>query len=168
MTDLVSKRSSVVGLTKGAVMKTAAAMTRDVVVVPPEMLARAARKIMERSRIRHLPVVKQGRLVGILSDRDLMRFETDDLDEIPTLVGEAMTAAPITCSTSTTVSRAAQIMIEHKIDSLPVVDPSGNLVGLVTSSDLLHLLVESADVQALPFHYRLHMSEEDGLAADVA
>jgi CBS-domain-containing membrane protein len=60
----------------------------------------------------------------------------------------------------------AQIMLEHKIDSLPVVDPSGTLVGLVTSSDLLQLLVESADVQALPFHYRLHLREEDGLAAE--
>jgi CBS domain-containing membrane protein len=147
-------------------MRTAAAMTRDVVVVPPEMLLRAARKIMEHARIRHLPVVKHGRLQGILSDRDLLRFEGGDLDGMATLVSEAMTPAPITCAISTTISRVAQIMLEHKIDSLPVVDPSGTLVGLVTSSDLLQLLVESADVQALPFHYRLHLREEDGLAAE--
>ena len=147
-------------------MRTAAAMTRDVVVVPPEMLVGAARKIMERFRIRHLPVVNQGRLMGILSDRDLIRFEGTDLEGAVTLVSEAMTPAPITCTITTTISRVAQIMLEHKIDSVPVVDPSGHLVGLVTSSDLLHLLVESAEVQALPFHYRLRLHEEDGLAAE--
>jgi CBS domain-containing protein len=141
-------------------------MTRDVVVVPPELLVSAARKMMEHSRIRHLPVVKRGRLVGIVSDRDLLPCEGGDLEGARTLVAEVMTPAPITCSISTTISRVAQIMLEHKIDCLPVVDPSGILVGLVTSSDLLQLLVESAEVQALPFHYRLHLREEDGMAAD--
>ena len=147
-------------------MRTAAAMTRDVVVVPPELLVGAARRIMKRSHIRHLPVVQQGRLMGILSDRDLLPYEGIDADGVETTVGEAMTRAPITCTITTSISRVAQIMLEHKIDSIPVVDPAGSLVGLVTSSDLLQLLVESADVQALPFHYRLHLREEDGMAAD--
>jgi acetoin utilization protein AcuB len=147
-------------------MRTAVAMTRDVVVVPPELLVGAAREIMERSRIRHLPVVKQGRLVGILSDRDLLRYEGMDLDGVETPVREAMTPAPITCSLNTPVSRVAQIMLEHKIDSLPVVDQVGSLLGLVTSSDLLHILVDSAEVQSLPFQYRLHLRDEDGLAAE--
>jgi len=141
-------------------------MTRDVVVVPPELLVGAARRIMKRSHIRHLPVVQQGRLMGILSDRDLLPYEGIDADGVETTVGEAMTRAPITCTITTSISRVAQIMLEHKIDSIPVVDPAGSLVGLVTSSDLLQLLVESADVQALPFHYRLHLREEDGMAAD--
>jgi CBS domain-containing protein len=146
-------------------MRTAAAMTRDVMVVPPELLVGAARKIMEHARIRHLPAVKEGRLVGILSDRDLLRLEAGDLEGEAIPVSEAMTPAPITCSITTTISRVAQIMLEHKIDSIPVVDPSGHLVGLVTSSDLLQLLVESAQVQALPFHYRLHLREEAGTDA---
>jgi CBS domain-containing protein len=141
-------------------------MTRDVVVVPPEIELAAARRIMERRHIRHLPVVKHGRLVGILSDRDLIRYEGPLMDDLETPVSAAMTPAPITCLITTTVSRVAQMMLDHKIDSVPVVDPSGQLVGLVTSSDLLHLLVESAEVQALPFHYRLSLREEDGMAAD--
>jgi CBS domain-containing protein len=141
-------------------------MTRDVVVVPPEIDLSGARRIMERRHIRHLPVVKDGRLVGILSDRDLLRYDGLLMDEVETPVGAAMTHAPITCLITTTVSRVAQLMLDHKIDSVPVVDPSGLLVGLVTSSDLLQLLVESADVQALPFHYRLSLREEDGMAAE--
>jgi acetoin utilization protein AcuB len=134
-------------------------MTRDVVVVPPELSLASAGRIMKERHIRHLPVVKEGRLVGILSDRDLLEYEGALMGGLGTKVGTAMTTAPITCLISTTVSRVAQMMLEHKIDSVPVVDPSGLLVGLVTSSDLLHLLVESADVQALPFHFRLSMRE---------
>jgi acetoin utilization protein AcuB len=149
-------------------MNTAAAMTRDVVVVTRETNLAVARRIMERRHIRHLPVVEQGRLVGILSDRDLLQYEGSTLEGSTVPVGTAMTPAPMTCFITTSVSRVAQMMLEHKIDSVPVIDPSGALVGLVTSSDLLHLLVESADVQALPFHYRLRMHEEDGMAADDA
>ena len=52
-------------------MKTSTVMTRDVVVVSPTVTAGIAARMMERRRIRHLPVVEGGRLVGILSDRDL-------------------------------------------------------------------------------------------------
>jgi CBS domain-containing protein len=141
-------------------------MTRDVVVVTPELNLAAAEAMMERWRIRHLPVVKNGRLVGILSDRDLLRYEGALAEGLDTPVGAAMTPAPITCLPSSTVSRVAQIMIEHKIDSIPVVDAAGHLLGLVTSSDLLQLLVDAAEVQTLPFHYRLRLREEDGMAAD--
>jgi CBS domain-containing protein len=141
-------------------------MTRDVVVVPPELDLAVARTLMERRRIRHLPVVEDGRLVGILSDRDLLQYEGSSLAAAEMAGAAAMTPAPITCFITTTVSRVAQMMLEHKIDSVPVVDPTGHLVGLVTSSDLLQLLVESGDVQALPFHYRLRLREEDGMAAE--
>jgi CBS domain-containing protein len=142
-------------------------MTRDVIVVTPDLTLGAAEAMMERWRIRHLPVIKNGKLVGILSDRDLLRYEGALAEGQATPVGAAMTPAPITCLTSTTVSRVAQIMIEHKIDSVPVVDTAGNLMGLVTTSDLLHLLVDSAEADALPFHYRLRLREEDGMAADL-
>jgi acetoin utilization protein AcuB len=147
-------------------MYTQAAMTRDVVVIPPELELQAARAIMDRKHIRHLPVVKAGKLVGILSDRDLLRYEGSLVADLNIPVAAVMTPAPITCLITTTVSRVAQMMLAHKIDSVPVVDPAGTLVGLVTSSDLLQLLVESAEIQALPFHYRLSMREEDGWAAD--
>ena len=65
-----------------------------------------------------------------------------------------------------TVSEVAHLMLHHKIDSLPVVSGGGLLVGLVTSSDLLQLLVESGRVEALPFHYELRMTECPGVEAD--
>ena len=61
-------------------MKTAAVMTRNVVVVSPAVTVGAAAAMMQRLRIRHLPIVEGGHLAGIVSDRDLMRH--DDADDL--------------------------------------------------------------------------------------
>jgi CBS domain-containing protein len=141
-------------------MKTAAVMTRDVVVVSPTVSVGSAARMMERLSVRHLPVVEAGRLVGILSDRDLLEHRS--AGRADTTCGEAMTPAPVTCSSDTSIGRVAELMLEHKIDSVPVVGPSGTLTGLVTSTDLLSLLVERDEVQALPFDFRLRIARSDG------
>jgi CBS domain-containing protein len=141
-------------------MKSSSVMTRDVVVVSPAVTVAAAERMMERLRIRHLPVVVGGRLVGILSDRDLLRRPP------ATTCGEAMSPAPMTCSADLSVGRIAEVMIARKIDSLPVVDRSGALSGLVTSSDLLALLVDRDAGKVLPFSFtiRTAVSDHEALA----
>jgi CBS domain-containing protein len=143
-------------------MRAQAAMTRDVLVVSPSVNADAARRMMERKHVRHLPVVTGGRLVGILSDRDLL------LAARSLTCGEAMTPAPITCRTHTSVSRVAELMLTHKFDSVPVVDEDGQLVGLVTSTDLLSLLVDRQQAQVLPFTYNLCLTDSDAAVEAVA
>jgi acetoin utilization protein AcuB len=141
-------------------MKTAAVMTRDIVVVSPNVTAPAAQATMGRLCVRHLPVVENGRLVGIISDRDLLRRPSPASP--PLTCGQVMTPAPVTCRASTSVGQVARSMLEHKIDCVPVVDDEGRLVGLVTSSDLLELLVERDQAQALPpFDFRLRLVESD-------
>jgi acetoin utilization protein AcuB len=142
-------------------MKTSQAMTRDVVVVSPSVGVRAARRLMERMNIRHLPVVAEGRLIGMVSDRDLLDYGPDE----PGTCGQVMTSPPITCAPDTPVSQLATMMLEHRIDSIPVVQ-NGRLTGLVTSSDLLQLLVERTPAQSLRFDFRLHISlSEESLEA---
>jgi CBS domain-containing protein len=136
-------------------MNTSAIMTRDIVVVSPTVSVGAAARLMQRTHIRHLPVIEARKLVGILSDRDLVKHPTD------TTCGEAMTPAPITCSQDASVGRVASLMLEHKIDSIPVVGVSGTLIGLVTSTDLLGLLVDRAQAQLLPFEFKLHVADSD-------
>jgi CBS domain-containing protein len=143
-------------------MNTTAIMTRDVVVVSPTVSVGAAGHLMTRLRIRHLPVVEDRRLVGILSDRDLLTHGSD------VACGEAMTAAPVTCSPESSVSRVAQLMLEHKIDSIPIVSPSGALTGLVTSTDLLGLLVDREQARILPFKFRLRVARTESEARAVA
>jgi acetoin utilization protein AcuB len=133
-------------------------MTRDVIVVIPELPLSAAWRLMGRKRIRHLPVVRAGTLLGILSDRDVLararRTPEGELEVPDDPVGAAMTPSPITCEPTTSVSELARVMTERKIDALPVVDGE-RLVGLVTSTDLLLLLIDLDRAHPLPFDYRV-------------
>jgi CBS domain-containing protein len=140
-------------------MKTAVVMTRDVVVVSPSVSVSAAHQLMTRLAVRHLPVVEAGRLVGVLSDRDVLRSEGPEPGKVT--CAQAMTPAPITCRAEVSVGHVAQLMLEHKIDSVPVVDGHGKLIGLVTSSDLLLLLVEREQAQILPFDFRVRIAHTD-------
>ena len=139
-------------------MRASVAMTREIVVVAPAVSVSAAARMMKRLHVRHLPVVVGGRLVGIVSDRDLLARRGEGA---PATCGEAMTPAPITCPPDASVGRVAALMLEHTIDCVPIV-VDGALVGLVTSSDLLGLLVERDRAQGLPFDFRLRMSASDG------
>jgi acetoin utilization protein AcuB len=131
-------------------------MTRDVITVPPSLSVANAWKILHAKKIRHLPVVEDGKLIGILSDRDLVRLghvgPSGDLGFVDRAVGDIMTLNPITCSPATTVAEVVRIMTQQKIDALPVLSGS-RLVGLVTSTDLLLLLLDRPE--ALPFGYRV-------------
>jgi len=134
-------------------------MTREVITVPPSLLVTNCWSIMQAKRIRHLPVVQEGRLVGMLSDRDLLRFgnvlPSGELGLLRRHAVDLMTLTPIVCAPDTSVAEAAQIMTEKKIDALPVA-VDGRLVGLVTSADLLHLLFDSSE-KTLPFEFRVEL-----------
>jgi CBS domain-containing protein len=107
--------------------------------------------MMRQHRIRHLPVVENGRLVGIISQGDLRQASTTaainaDLYEINFMlsrltVGKIMTRKVFTVTPEAFVVHAAELMTENKIAGLPVVDEDGSVIGIVTESDLLKMLV---------------------------
>lgn len=134
-------------------------MTRDVTVVPPELPLELAHRIMQRELIRHLPVVRSGALLGILSDRDLLARGTlraDGTLHLPhDIVASAMTAAPVSAEADAPIAALVRLMTERKVDAIPIVRGL-RLVGLVTSTDLLLLLVDlAASSSPLPFEFRL-------------
>lgn len=135
-------------------------MTREVVAISPAVSVANAWAILGRKHIRHLPVVSEGKLVGILSDRDCLRLAhntpSGELAFVDRAVGDIMTLNPIVCSPSDSVAHVCRILIDKKIDSLPVVD-SGRLVGVVTSTDLLELLVDREE-ERLPFAFRVELA----------
>ncbi len=115
-------------------------MVTDLVTVGPQETARSAYKLMRDRKFRHLPVVVDDRLVGILSDRDLRPVLLS-----PGLararVGELMSETLTTITPQTPVEEAASLLVVKKIGCLPVLDRD-RVVGIVTETDLLAVLVE--------------------------
>jgi acetoin utilization protein AcuB len=107
-------------------------MTRNpVCIAPGDSLARAD-VIMKAGGFRRLPVVKRGRLFGILSEYDL-RSHLDSLCSVR--VATAMTPVPVTVSPSATLEHAAALLKRFQIGALPVVDRE-SLVGIITAGDM--------------------------------
>ena len=102
----------------------------------------AAATLMKQGGFRRIPVVDDGKLVGIISDRDT-RAHAGYLEL--TKVTAAMTSDPKTVTPKMSVEDAARLMISHKFGGLPVVE-DGNLVGIITTTDVLKafLKVEAA------------------------
>jgi len=137
-------------------MKVSKYMTRKLITASPGMSVKEAFLVMRRHRVRHLPVVDGDKLVGIISDRDLRRpkwaeavddwtsyYQIDD----QVAVRDVMTANPEVLRTYDKILKAVNIFREQRYGALPVLDKSGDLVGILSAQDLLlaleELLVES-------------------------
>ncbi len=104
----------------------------DPFFLSPENLISDAEELMSRYRISGVPITRNGKLVGILTNRDL-RFETDYNRPI----GEVMTSENlITAPEGTTLEEAKKILAAHRIEKLPIVDSDGTLRGLITIKDI--------------------------------
>lgn len=128
-------------------------MTADVVTADTDTTLPEAHKIMIERQIRRLPVMKNGRLVGMVTRGDVRGAEPSDATslsiwEINYLLSrlkieEIMTAQPITTRVTTTIGEVAELMLAHKISGLPVLDDQDNLVGIITESDIFRMVVSA-------------------------
>jgi acetoin utilization protein AcuB len=113
-------------------------MTQEPVTIAPDELLIRASHSMRSGGFRRLPVVSEGKLVGIISERDL-REHRGHLEH--TKVNGVMTGYPITTTPETPVEEAARIMLERQIGGLPVVE-GGQLVGVITVSDVMNAFLD--------------------------
>jgi len=114
------------------VKRSEAGMIVNPITLGPDRPISEALALMERYHISGVPVTEEGRLVGILTNRDVC-FETDHTQR----VGDLMTKDNlVTAPVGTTLEQAQAILARHKVEKLPVVDDEGNLRGLITVKDI--------------------------------
>jgi acetoin utilization protein AcuB len=115
-------------------------MTRNPVTIGDQMSLAAAHRVMRENQIRHLPVLSSGKLVGVLSLRDLHFIETlPGVDPQEVLVSEAMSPDVYTATPSTPLEEIVSAMADNKYGSVIVVD-HGRTVGVFTTVDALRAL----------------------------
>jgi acetoin utilization protein AcuB len=117
-------------------------MTHNPHTIGREQTLEVAHRVMREHRVRHLPVLEGGKLVGLVSQRDLHLIETlRDVDPAETTVEEAMTMDVYVTAPNTPLAEAARVMAENKYGSAVVVDRA-KIVGVFTTVDALLALAQ--------------------------
>ncbi|UCC87787.1 MAG: CBS domain-containing protein [Anaerolineales bacterium] len=130
-------------------------MTHEVLSITPETTLPEAHRLMVQKQIRRLPVIQDHRLVGIVTRGDVRGAEPSgatslSIWELNYLISnlkieQIMTRDPITISQDATIGEAARAMLDNKISGLPAIDDKGEVVGIITESDIFRLIVERWD-----------------------
>jgi CBS domain-containing protein len=128
-------------------------MTATPVTITPRTSLSEAHRLMKQKKVRRLPVVDDGKLVGIVALSDVLEAEpsgatTLSIYELNYLLAELkvdkiMKHNVITVKPDATIRDAASIMLEHKIGGLPVLE-DGKLVGIITESDIFRMIVRTS------------------------
>jgi len=160
-------------------------MTEKLVTLSPETSVAEALTLCRERRIRHIPILEGGHLVGVVTDRDLRDASPalGDPERASALqkirVGDVMTREVITTDPEDSIENAAQVMYEHKIQSLPVVTEGPvvdegsavaeeELLGIVTSSDVMRALVTFVGLPEPGSRIEVQASNKAGALAEVA
>ena len=136
----------------------------------------ATKKLKEHD-IRMLPVMKKGKLVGIVTDRDLKRASASDattlevhellylLSEIK--VKELMSKDPITVPFDYTMEETAEVLLENKISGVPVVDNKGKIVGMITETDLFRAMMSLTGLKSRGILFAFQLEDRSGSIKEV-
>ncbi|MBI4951731.1 MAG: CBS domain-containing protein [Myxococcales bacterium] len=127
-------------------------MTREVVTLHPADDLTGVEEGMRRLRFRHLPVVEGDKLVGLVTQRDLLRIAASSLEPgapektralvARHLVRDVMQQELVTVREDTPLAEAGELLWDHKLGCLPVVRADGGLVGIVTEADFVRLALD--------------------------
>ena len=138
-------------------MRVASIMTEKVLKVRMDDSIGTMRDIFENVEFHHLLVVEERKLVGILSDRDILRVispflhtlsEKDrDLTILNKKVHQIMTRKPITVGKNTSIEEASRLLLEKNISCLPVTSAEGEIDGIVTWKDILKFYLQEKNIK---------------------
>ena len=147
-------------------------MSKNVIAIDINDSMSDAIKLLKENDIRMMPVLKNGKLVGIATDRDLKRASasdatTLDVHELLFLVSkikikEIMTKDPIMIPEDFTIEETAEVLLENKISGAPVIDNGGKVVGTITQTDLFRVLIALTGVGTKGIQFAFLLKDEPG------
>ena len=152
-------------------------MTRNVVTIEQDGSMDEAIRLMKEKSVRKLPVMKHGKLVGIVTDRDIKRASasdatTLDVHELLYLIARIkvkniMTREPISVPPDFTVEETAEMMLKKRISGVPVVDSRGTLVGIITESDIFRVLLSLTGISKGGVQFAFRLEDRPGSIKEV-
>ena len=153
-------------------------MSGDVVSIEEEASMVKASVLMKENNIRRLPVVKNGKLVGLVTDTDFKeaspsKATTLDIYEISYLlseikVKELMSKNVIYVKPDETIEFAAVLMLENKISGLPVINDQQNLIGVITETDIFKALIHITGVYSGDIQFAFCLEDKPGSVHEVS
>ncbi len=152
-------------------------MSKGVITVDADDSMSEATRIIKEQNIGMLPVMKNGKLVGVITDRDLKRASASDANslEIHELLylllkikaEEVMSKDPITVPQDFTVEETAEILMKNKISGVPVVNEGGQVVGVITKNDLFKVMISLTGISNRGVQFALIMEDRPGYIKEV-
>ena len=153
-------------------------MSTKVVTIDANDAMQDAMRVLKEHGIRMLPVMKKGKLVGIVTDRDLKKASASDATtlEIHELlylltkikVNDIMTRDPIAVPPDYTVEETARVLLDGKISGAPVVDDYGQVVGIITQTDLFRVLISLTGFGNGGIQFGFQVEDKPGSIKEVA
>jgi len=152
-------------------------MSKPVVTVDVDDSMQDAARLLKKRNIRMLPVLKNGKLVDIITDRDMKRASASDATalEIHELlylitkikVKDIMTKNPITVPFDFTVEETAEVLLNNKISGVPVVDHERELVGVITQTDLFKAIISLTGMRKKGIQFAFKLADQPGSIKEV-
>ena len=153
-------------------------MSSKVITIDHDVSIMKASKLMKQNGIQHLPVLKEKRLIGIVSDRDLKEAQPSDatsldiyelyylLDEFE--VNRVMSPKLFTITGGESVEKASATMLKHNISALPVVNSEGELQGIITKGDVFRAFVSISGIYQAELQIGVQLEDRPGSIGEVA
>lgn len=153
-------------------------MTQNVVTIDENATVDGARKLLRENKFHMLPVTKKGKLVGVITCRDIIDGiysgglkidgKKHDIQQLEMFVKDVMTRDLVTVSTGFTIEQVAGVLLENDVFSAPVINRDGEMAGIITHSDLARALICLAGGNKGGIFYGLMLKDRPGAIKEIA
>ncbi|HSO72797.1 MAG TPA: CBS and ACT domain-containing protein [Thermodesulfobacteriota bacterium] len=147
-------------------------MTKDVITIDAEESMPKAIQLLKQYKINMMPVTNQGRLVGVITDRDLKQASPSEATDLAThelkyllnkiKIKDIMTKKAITIPSDFTIEEAAEILMNEDISGAPVVNDRGDIEGIITSTDLYKALISLSGLGRKGIQFAFQIEDRPG------